>query len=66
MKTIPYLIIALCITLAGCIEVEDNSNRVDSFECHRKATELGVKYKMNWSVCELIIGGDTVYYRFKQ
>lgn len=66
MKTIPYLIIALCIALTGCIEVEDNRNRVDSFECHRKATELGVKYRMDWGVCALIIGSDTVYYRFKQ
>ena len=66
MKTIPYLIIALCITLAGCIDIEDNTNRVDSFECARKAKELGVNYRHNGWWCELYVNGDTVVYKYRQ
>lgn len=69
MKKCLFIISAMCLT--GCIEVEDNrnTNKVDEFECYRKANELGVKAKwhsvlVEW--CDLYINGDTITYTYKQ
>ncbi len=63
-----FIIIVMC--LAGCIEVEDNrnTNRIDEFECYRKANELGVKAKWYglFDECDLYIDGDTITYRYKR
>ena len=70
IKATKKLIIISAMCLAGCIEVEDNRNtdRIDEFECYRKANELGVKAKWYglFDECDLYIKGDTISYKYKQ
>ena len=58
------IIASLSLALYGCIEVEA-TNKVDGYECARKAKELKVEYHYRFA-CHLKIDGNWVYYGYKQ